>query len=117
MQDAMLIPGTEALAAESPTRTTAQSSNSDPPRLRRPDRRQMLLEPTCVDERLPADHPARTIWRVVEQLDLSAFYQPIAARGQFNSGAMGRPAAGGFARVLQVSTGRSATCPWHPALP
>jgi transposase len=40
-----------------------------------------VLEPVLLDERLPADHAARTIWRVVEQLDLSAFYDQIAARG------------------------------------
>jgi len=41
----------------------------------------MLLEPTCVDERLPAEHAARTIWRVVERLDLSGVYEGIVARG------------------------------------
>jgi transposase len=41
----------------------------------------LLLEPVCLDERLPTDHPARTIWRVVQQLDLSAFYDAIVARG------------------------------------
>jgi hypothetical protein len=81
MQDANLIPGTEAWAASSPTRIQTQPSDSDTPRLRRPDRRQMLLEPTCVDERLPAEHAARRIWRVVERLDLSAFYEGILARG------------------------------------
>lgn len=51
------------------------------PRLRRPERAQSVFEPVCLDERLPADHQARTIWRVVEQLDLSAFYEAIIARG------------------------------------
>jgi transposase len=41
----------------------------------------MILEPVCPDERIPADHPARTIWRVVETLDLSAFCASIEARG------------------------------------
>jgi len=41
----------------------------------------MTLEPCCWDERLPADHPVRTIWSVVERLDLSAFYRAIEARG------------------------------------
>ena len=40
-----------------------------------------MFEPVCLDARLPADHQARTIWRVVERLDLSAFYDGIAARG------------------------------------
>ncbi len=81
MQDATLFPGTDALAAEAPARVTDQVSAGAAPRLRRPDRRQTLLEPICLDERLPADHAARTIWRVVERLDLSEFYKPIAARG------------------------------------
>lgn len=51
------------------------------PRLRRPDRKQLRLEPCSWDERLPADHPARTIWAVVEKLDLSKFYAAIEARG------------------------------------
>jgi transposase len=51
------------------------------PRLRQPDRQQMVLEPCCWEERLPADHPARAIWAVVERLDLSAFYRTIEARG------------------------------------
>ena len=81
MQDATLFPRTDASAAEAPARVTNQVSAGAAPRLRQPDRRQTLLEPTCLDERLPAEHPARTIWRVVEQLDLSDFYQAIAARG------------------------------------
>lgn len=35
---------------------------AEPPRLRQPDRAQVLLEPVCLDERLPAEHPARLIW-------------------------------------------------------
>jgi transposase len=51
------------------------------PRLRRPERAQVLMEPVCLEDRLPADHPARTVWKVVERLDLSAFYAAITARG------------------------------------
>ena len=58
------------------------------PRLRRPDRSQMLLEPVCLDERLPADHPARTVWKVVERLDLSQFYEPLKARVTANRRSM-----------------------------
>ena len=39
------------------------------------------MEPCCVEERLAVDHPVRTIWSVVERLDLSAFYACITARG------------------------------------
>ena len=81
MQDTRLIPGTEALAVSAAARTKKLSSQRQAPRLRRPDRAQTVLEPVCLDERLPADHAVRTIWRVVEQLDLSGFYDEIAARG------------------------------------
>lgn len=39
------------------------------------------MEPVCLEDRLPPDHPARMVWQVVERPDLSAFYQPIASRG------------------------------------
>lgn len=51
------------------------------PRLRRPDRAQVLLRPCALDELLPPDHDARMIWKVVTSLDLSEFYEPIRARG------------------------------------
>ncbi len=41
----------------------------------------MILDPVCLDDRLPKDHRARTVWRIVEQLDLSRFYEPLKARG------------------------------------
>jgi transposase len=53
-----------------------------PPRLRRPDRRQVLLEPVCWEERLAADHAVRSVWSVVERLDLSLIFNRIAARGE-----------------------------------
>lgn len=52
-----------------------------PPRLRVPDRAQRTWEPCCLEERLAADHPARTIWEITGRLDLSAFYGVIEARG------------------------------------
>lgn len=52
------------------------------PRLRRPDRQQVVLDPVCLEERLAADHPARAIWAIVERLDLSKFHAVIAARGE-----------------------------------
>jgi transposase len=51
------------------------------PRLRRPDRQQVRLEPCCLDDRLPPAHPVRTVWEVTGRLDLSAFYDAIEARG------------------------------------
>ncbi len=59
----------------------AERMSCEAPRLRRPDRSQMILEAVSLDERLPADHRARTVWSVVERLDLSRFYEALKARG------------------------------------
>lgn len=55
--------------------------NEGPPRLRRADRDQILLEPCEFDRLVPEEHEVRTIWAVVERLDLSGFYEEIQARG------------------------------------
>jgi transposase len=49
-------------------------------RLRRPDRSQAVMKVECPDELIPAAHPARVVWRVVEALDLSEFHAAIKAR-------------------------------------
>jgi len=49
------------------------------PRLRRPDRHQMVLVPVCPDELVPPDHPVRTVAAVVATMDLSAFHASIQA--------------------------------------
>ena len=59
----------------------ANAGIAEPPRLRKPDRLQVLLEATSLDARLPADHPARTLWAVTGKLDLAAFYVDLLARG------------------------------------
>src|SRR5579863_214772 len=69
--------GTEASLTSKPD----ASDRSAPARMRRPDRMQMIFDPSSLDERLERDHPARVIWAVVEQLDLSAWEQRIEARG------------------------------------
>jgi len=61
--------------------TTAAAATA-PPRLRRADRAQMLLRPLSLEELLPADHPARVIDAAVGRLELSKFYEAIAARGE-----------------------------------
>jgi transposase len=58
------------------------------PRVASPNRTQLLLEPVDLDGRLPADHPARSIWEFVERFDLSAYYDEIKAV----EGEPGRPA-------------------------
>ncbi len=57
-------------------------------RLMRADRHQVRLLPVDLDGILEADHQARSIWRMVESLDLSKLEEAIRARGD-NAG---RPA-------------------------
>lgn len=61
---------------QSSERTSAQG----PVRLRQPQRGQVELVPQSLEDQLPAGHRARDIWSVVEKLDLSGFYEGIAAR-------------------------------------
>ena len=82
MDEERLIPGTEALPALAAAGTRGLDSAGAAPRLRRPDRRQTRREPVVLDGLLPAEHAARTIGRVVERLDWSAFEGPIAVRGR-----------------------------------
>ncbi|WP_390622261.1 IS1182 family transposase [Tautonia marina] len=53
-----------------------------PPRLRRPDREQMLMRPCSLDELIGDDHDARLVWQLVETWDLSRFLDTIRARGE-----------------------------------
>lgn len=58
------------------------------PRVVKPVRNQLSLEPTDLESQVPEEHPVRTIWALVERLDLSAYYDEIVARGSV----AGRPA-------------------------
>jgi transposase/vacuolar-type H+-ATPase subunit H len=49
-------------------------------RMREPERRQVEWRSMDLDSLLSADHPARVIWRYVEQLDLSVLEEAIEAR-------------------------------------
>ena len=51
-----------------------------PPRLRRPNRQQ-IIPPRTYDDLVPHDHPVRTVWDLVRRWDLSGFLQTIRARG------------------------------------
>jgi transposase len=64
------------------------SSRPSSDRLRVPDRTQVVVAMGSPDELIDVDHPARLVWRVVETLDLSAFYASIKAR----EGTVGRDA-------------------------
>ncbi len=48
-------------------------------RLRHANRFQMTWGPSNIDAQLPDDHPARTIYAVIERLDLSALYAQVEA--------------------------------------
>lgn len=83
MEAGEALPGMQEIVAElderlkTPPKLTPQAD----PRVHRPDRQQMLLEPKCLNDRLPPVHQARTVWTIVEKLDLSKFYEPLTARG------------------------------------
>lgn len=51
------------------------------PRLRMANRKQVQLRPCDLDSTLEADHEARSLWTLLERLDLSAFYAKVRARG------------------------------------
>jgi len=57
------------------------------PRVVEADRSQLQLRPFDLDSTIPHDHRARLLWRAVETLDLSAFYERIKSR----VGTAGRP--------------------------
>lgn len=80
MQDATLFSGTDMEVNEPGDRSKKRTPYAAP-RLRRPDRAQVLMQPVCVEEMLPGDHWARTVWAVVERLALSKFYEDVEARG------------------------------------
>jgi transposase len=53
---------------------------SDKARVVSPERAQVQMRYGCLEDLLPSDHPARTIWEVTGALDLSAFSAPIKSR-------------------------------------
>jgi transposase len=55
---------------------------SAPPRLRRPNRKQLIAQPRTFDELVAEDHPVRALWAVVLRCDLTLFLQAIRARGE-----------------------------------
>lgn len=65
-----------------------RDESGERPRIVEAERRQLRWLTIDLESSLPADHRARVIWAAVERLDLSEFYDEIAARGS----APGRPA-------------------------
>ena len=58
---------------------TPRATRPEAVRVVRPQRSQLEWAPRALDELLPADHVARSLWALVERLDLAAFYAPLKA--------------------------------------
>lgn len=69
-------------ALEAEVQTSVEVQAAVEPRLRQPDRLQVLLRPCSLEQLIGLDHPVRTLWALVERLDLAAFYQSVKARGR-----------------------------------
>src|SRR5687768_4493664 len=80
---------------------TRADSAASSPRLRVPDRGQVVMKVEAPDDLIPAGHRARVVWRVVESMDLSAFLDPIKARDGVCGPRRHRPAAAGRAVALR----------------
>jgi len=70
----------EMLFPELPETDRVESEWAGGPRLREPMRDQVELRAVDLDALLPAEHPARVIWRYVEKLDLTALEEAVRAR-------------------------------------
>jgi transposase len=82
-------PQAEPVTAAPLPAPSATSAEARPdPRLRRPDRAQLVLEPVCLDDRIEPDHPVRIVWALVEKANLGGFLAKVQARGS----TPGRPA-------------------------
>jgi len=75
------LPGLEDTQIAPASQPEARPVEQAPPRLRRPDRKQVLMGAVVLEDLLEADHQARVIWDVVGSLDLSRFHDKIEARG------------------------------------
>jgi transposase len=71
----------DLFGADGETSTTAKApATRGAPRIRPVRREQLGLEVVDLDSLLPDEHPARTLWAAVEQLDLRQFYDAVDAR-------------------------------------
>jgi len=81
-----------------------------PPRLRSPDRKQVLLRPCALEDLIGQDHDARIVWDVVGRWDLGRFLERVKARGESPGRAAIDPRLGValwlFAYTRGVSNGR-----------
>src|SRR5271157_1091574 len=68
------------MSISSDTLVGQEEMQQAPVRLRRPERQQMVMEVSCPDDLVGAEHRVRLVQAVVEKLDLSRFHEPIKAR-------------------------------------
>jgi transposase len=78
-QDGLFPGGLQA--GSSPAEAVGVVDSSVPPRLRKPDRSQVLLRPCSLEELIDEEHPARVVWDVVGRWDLGRFLAQVKARG------------------------------------
>ncbi len=76
------------LFGDLPEQRRERSAGQARPRVVEAERRQVALEPVCLDDLLEAGHPARAVWAFVEKLDL----KPLYARIRASEDGAGRPA-------------------------
>jgi transposase len=74
------LPPSETRESSSPQPAQPAADCDSPPRLRRPDRQQ-IIQPLTYDELVPHDHEVRAVWTLVQGWDLTLFLQEIRARG------------------------------------
>jgi transposase len=76
--EAGLFPDLDPVAEAAPAEA-AEASVAGKPRLRYAHRNQVEMRTCALDQLLPEDHEARTVWAYVEGLDLTALLQRIKA--------------------------------------
>jgi len=79
-QPALLLDPSPRSADGSPRSRTAASDPKRGARLREADRDQLVWGRIDLGAEVPDDDPVRSIWAIVERLELAALYVPIEAR-------------------------------------
>ena len=75
------LPPDEPRVPTAPDMSRGETDANLPPRLRRPNRQQ-IIEPRTYDELVPHDHKVRAVWALVQSWNLALFLERIRARGE-----------------------------------
>jgi transposase len=70
----------EQLFEDLPEQERSQADLRGAPRLREPERMQVSMQISALDDLIAEDHPVRAVWALVERLDLSTLHDAIKAR-------------------------------------